>query len=167
MTRGCEIREHGLHYTGMKNIDKPEQIKGDVACDDRGTLRFVNDFNFNQVNRFYQVENNSTQIIRAWHGHKKEAKYVYVVHGSIILGAVKLTNYQKPKKKVPVERLVLAANKPQIVFIPKGYANGFRALETGTIVIFYSTSTLEESRGDDYRFPYDYWGEEIWQVENR
>lgn len=143
------------------------KTSGDMAIDDRGYLRFVNDFNFDKVKRFYQVENHNTQLIRAWHGHKKEAKYVYVARGSIILGAVKLTDFIKPKKKVPVERIILSANKPGVVYIPPGFANGFRALEKGTIVIFYSTSTLEESKGDDYRFAYNYWGEEVWQVENR
>lgn len=151
----------------MKKIDKLEQIKGDMACDDRGVVRFVNDFDFTKVRRFYQVESHDTSIIRAWHGHKKEVKYVYVARGSIILGLVRLTNYFKPKKNIPVERLILSAEKPQIVYIPKGFANGFRALEPKTIVIFYSTVTLSEAKGDDYRFAYDYWGDQIWQVENR
>lgn len=143
------------------------KMEGGVAADDRGRLRFVNDFDFDKVKRFYQVENHNTALVRAWHGHEKEGKYVYVVRGAIILGAVKLTSLTKPSKKTPVERLVLAADKPQIVFIPPGFANGFRALVAGTIVIFFSTSTLTQSAGDDYRFPYDYWGKEIWEVENR
>jgi dTDP-4-dehydrorhamnose 3,5-epimerase-like enzyme len=151
----------------VKSIDKPVLIKGEVVIDDRGSLRFVNEFKFKGIKRFYQVENTNTKLIRAWHGHKTEGKYVYVARGAIILGAVKLSNFTKPAKKVVIERLVLSANKPQVVFIPPGYANGFRALVPGTIVIFYSTSTLEESKGDDYRFPYDYWGKGIWEVENR
>jgi dTDP-4-dehydrorhamnose 3,5-epimerase len=66
-----------------------------------------------------------------------------------------------------VERLLLSAAKPQVVYIPPGYANGIKAMEIETQVMFFSTSTLEESKGDDYRFPYDYWGKEIWEVENR
>ena len=37
---------------------------------------FVNDFNFENVKRFYQVENHRQGFIRAWHGHKKEGKYI-------------------------------------------------------------------------------------------
>ncbi|OGV97415.1 sugar epimerase [Microgenomates group bacterium RBG_16_45_19] len=142
-------------------------IDGGVATDDRGRVRFVNDFDFKQVRRFYQVENHNTRIIRAWHGHRKEAKYVYVARGAIILGAVKLTDYKQPSKKAKVERLILSAEKPQVVYIPPGYANGFRALTVGTIVIFFSTATLTESTSDDYRFPYDYWGKSMWQAANR
>ena len=45
---------------------------GGIAVDDRGQLRFVNDFNFANVKRFYQVENHRQGFIRAWHGHKKK-----------------------------------------------------------------------------------------------
>ena len=32
-------------------------INGGVAVDDRGSVRFVNDFDFEGVKRFYQVQN--------------------------------------------------------------------------------------------------------------
>jgi dTDP-4-dehydrorhamnose 3,5-epimerase len=87
------------------------QITGNIAIDDRGSLKFINDFNFEGVKRFYQVQNHSKNFIRAWHGHVKEAKYVYVVKGSILFGAVPIpsTPYsdelgqnttQEPKKYI-------------------------------------------------------------------
>lgn len=141
--------------------------KGDLAVDDRGCLRFVNDFDFQGVKRFYQVENFTKDVIRAFHGHMKEGKYVYVAYGSIILCAVPMDNKTNPDKNAKVERYIISAKKPQIVFIPAQYANGFRVLEDNTQVLFFSTSTLEQSKGDDYRFPADYWGNAIWEVENR
>ena len=59
-------------------------IDGGLAVDDRGTLTFANSFDFAGVKRFYQVENFSTETIRAFHGHKKEGKYVYGARGSAI-----------------------------------------------------------------------------------
>ena len=38
-------------------------------------------------------------------------------------------------------------------------------LTDDAIVQFFSTSTLEESKGDDIRFPYDKWN--IWNIEYR
>lgn len=142
-------------------------LDGNTAVDDRGFLKFVNDFDFEKVKRFYQVENFSLNTIRAFHGHMKESKYVYVVSGSAIVCVVKMTDTKKPSKKVIVNRYILSDKKPQILFVPAGYANGFKPLEKNTKIIFFSTSTLEESKGDDYRFPVDYWGENIWKVENR
>lgn len=153
----------------MDNLNKKEPvlIKGGFAVDDRGMLSFVNDFNFEGVKRFYTVENFSTETIRAFHGHKKEAKYALVISGSAIVAAVEMDNAEKPNKNNKIYRFALSSRNPQIIFIPAGFANGFRPLEQGTKIMFFSTSSLEESKNDDFRFSYDYWGKEIWEIENR
>ncbi len=142
-------------------------IDGGLAVDDRGLLNFANEFNFYGVKRFYQVQNFSTSTIRAFHGHLNEAKYVYVAKGSAIVAAVELDTVKSPSKKLPVHRYVLSDKNPKVLFIPPKHANGFRPLEDDTRILFFSTSSLEESKDDDYRFPADYWGNEIWEVENR
>ncbi|MFX1386349.1 MAG: dTDP-4-dehydrorhamnose 3,5-epimerase family protein, partial [Promethearchaeota archaeon] len=142
-------------------------IKGGIAVDDRGTLNFANDFNFYGVKRFYQVQNFNTSTIRAFHGHMNEAKYVYIPKGSAIVAAVELDDIKSPSKNQKVNRFILSDKNPQVLFIPPRYANGFKPLEEDTRIVFFSTSSLEESKGDDYRFPVDYWGKEVWEVENR
>lgn len=141
--------------------------EGGISVDDRGTVKFVNDFNFPKIKRFYQVENFSKNTIRAFHGHKNEEKYVYVTNGSLLICLVKINDFRNPSKKTPVERYILSSKKPTILQIPKGYANGFKALENNTNVIFFSTSTLESSLKDDFRYPYDYWGKDVWKIQNR
>jgi nucleoside-diphosphate-sugar epimerase/dTDP-4-dehydrorhamnose 3,5-epimerase-like enzyme len=142
-------------------------IDGGLAVDDRGALIFANESNFFGVKRFYQVLNFSTSTIRAFHGHLKEAKYIYVAKGSAIVAAVKLDNIKSPSKNSEVKRFILSDKNPKVLFIPPKFANGFRPLEDDTRIIFFSTSSLEESKDDDYRYPFDYWGKEIWEVENR
>lgn len=137
-------------------MEEPKIINGGLATDDRGTVRFVNDFNFENVKRFYQVQNHRSGFIRAWHGHHKEAKYVYVAHGSALIGAVPIDmmiNNTVDSSKI--FKTVLSSNNPKVLFIPAGYANGFKSLEENTIVQFFSTSTLEDSLGDDIRFDYN------------
>lgn len=158
------MSESNLSKNGLEDI---RVFEGGLAVDDRGSLSFVNTFSFENVKRFYKVENFTCEVIRAFHGHLKEGKYVYVAKGSVILAAVGLDNVKSPNKQNKVHRYVLSARKPTIIFIPPGYANGFRTLENDTQILFFSTSTLEESKGDDYRFPADYWGSEVWSVENR
>jgi len=148
-------------------MEQVRVIDGGLAIDDRGTVSFVNTFDFSGDKRFYKVENFSGSVIRAVHGHLQEGKYVYVVTGTILLATVPLDSTTSPDRNAPVRRQVLSGRKPTIVFIPPGYANGFRVLEPDTQVMFFSTSTLEESVGDDYRFPADYWGSAVWEVENR
>lgn len=137
---------------------------GGTAVDDRGQLKFVNDFDFNGVKRFYQVENHRQGFIRAWHGHQNESKYVYVPKGSALIGAVPLPKSPSDEKLLP-EKFILSSDKPSVLQIPNGYANGFKTLTDDTIVIFFSSSTLEESMGDDIRFEYDYWN--IWHEDYR
>tara|TARA_B100000963_G_scaffold229485_1_gene200152 strand:- start:1735 stop:2148 length:414 start_codon:yes stop_codon:yes gene_type:complete len=134
------------------------KISGGLFADDRGFLRFVNDFNFSNIKRFYQVENHSRGYIRAWHGHNKESKYVYVAKGSALVGAVNLENEE-------VHKFTLSSQSPAVLHIPAGFANGFKTLEEDTIVMFFSTSTLSESHGDDIRFPWDKWN--IWEENYR
>ena len=146
-------------------------FEGGVAVDDRGSVRFVNDFDFSDVKRFYQVENHAQNFIRAWHGHSREGKYVYVPRGSALIGSVRM------EVRAPVdgvaddallvtegapERHILSSQRPRVLWIPPGHANGFMNLESDTILQFFSTSTLEDSLNDDIRFPYDQW--DIWDI---
>lgn len=133
-------------------------ITGGTATDDRGSVRFVNDFDFSGVKRFYQVQNHERGFIRAWHAHHFEGKYVYVAKGSALVGAVNLdTNV--------VSKYVLSDKNPTVLWIPGGYANGFKTLEEDTILMFFSTASISESKGDDIRYPYDKW--DIWAKDYR
>jgi len=144
---------------------KPKIIDGGLSIDDRGQVTFVNDFSFKDVKRFYMVSNHAAGFVRAWHAHKKEAKYVFVADGAALVGLVPINNWKKPSKGVMVERYVLSSGAPKLLYIPPGYANGFMSLTSDTQLIFYSTSTLEESLNDDFRYDSRYW--DIWQIEER
>ncbi len=140
-------------------------IKGSVFTDDRGKVSFVNEFDFSGVKRFYSVVNHRAQFVRAWHGHKQEGKYVSVIQGAALIGAVKIDSWENPSKNLEVNKYVLSDASPTIVYIPPGYANGFMSLVENTRLIFYSTSTLSESNGDDYRYDARLW--DIWNVVER
>jgi dTDP-4-dehydrorhamnose 3,5-epimerase len=140
-------------------------MAGNAGIDDRGEVGFVNDFDFAGVKRFYTVRNYRQGFIRAWHGHEHESKYVTVVSGAALIGAVPVDNWKNPTKDLPVSRYVLSSHKPSVLFIPAGYANGFMSLTDDAMLIFFATSTLEQSRGDDIRFAARYW--DIWTVEER
>ena len=143
----------------------PNLIQGAVTADDRGEVSFVNDFAFDRVKRFYVVSNHRTGFVRAWHGHKHEEKYISVVSGAAVVCAVRIDNWEHPSKKSEVHRYVLSAAKPGILYIPKGYANGFMTLTRDAKLIFFSTASVEESLKDDVRFEARYW--DPWPVVER
>jgi dTDP-4-dehydrorhamnose 3,5-epimerase len=146
-------------------MDELKYMQGGLGADDRGAVGFVNEFNFSGVKRFYTVRNHRQGFIRAWHAHRREGKYVTVVQGAAVVGAVKIDDWEKPSRDLEVHRFVLSAEKPAVLFIPSGHANGSMNLTAETILVYFSTSTLEESRGDDVRYDAHYW--DAWGVMER
>jgi len=142
--------------------DRVTFIEGAISVDDRGQLLFCNDFDMSEVRRFYVVSNHEARFIRAWHAHKKEGKFALVVSGAAIVAAVKIDNWDSPDKNAKVNRYILSDKKPGILVIPPGYANGFMTLMPDTRVMFFSTATLEQSKGDDYRYDPCYWSP--WEI---
>jgi dTDP-4-dehydrorhamnose 3,5-epimerase len=140
-------------------------IEGGLAVDDRGEVTFVNEFDFRGVKRFYTVSNHRAGFVRAWHAHRREAKFVTVVQGAAIVAAVAIDNWKAPAKDAEVHRFVLSAKQPAVLYIPPGYANGFMSLTPETRLVFFSTSTVEESRDDDVRYDARYWNP--WDVMER
>lgn len=138
-------------------------IKGGSSIDDRGSVSFVNGFFFENVKRFYAVKNFSPNTVRAFHGHMKEEKYVYVASGTALIAVADIVEGQlrNPSK------FVLTEYHPQILYVPAMHANGFKTLAPRTRILFFSTATLEESMHDDIRFNWATFGENFWEVANR
>ena len=142
----------------MPNKPKvPSVFQGNKIFDDRGSLGFINGFDVSNFKRFYLIENHSVNFIRAWHGHLKETKAIIMVKGEALVCAVELDDTTNPNKNNEVTRVVLSATSPSALYIPAGYANGFMTLSADAKLLVFSSTTVEESQGDDYRFAYDYW----------
>jgi dTDP-4-dehydrorhamnose 3,5-epimerase-like enzyme len=146
-------------------MDEPKLMTGGIAVDDRGEVGFVNEFDFRGVKRFYTVSNHRQGFVRAWHAHRAEAKYVTVVKGAAIIGAVRVDDWDNPSKDAAVVRFVLSEHKPSVLLIPAGYANGFMSLTEDAKLMFFSTSSLADSLNDDVRYDSRHW--DIWQPVER
>ena len=149
-------------------MDSPRIIKGDMAVDDRGCLVFANDFQFEGVKRFYIVHNHTRHFVRAWHGHQHEGKYVMAISGACIVAAIPLEQLSNPSRLPPANlfRTILSTQKPAVLWIPPGYANGFMSLTDDASLMYFSTATLDESKNDDLRFDKSIY-EQIWTVIER
>jgi len=143
----------------------PTTILGGKATDDRGSLTFNNEIELNKFKRFYAIENHKQGFIRAWHGHLKEAKLFVPLRGSFLVAAVELDDPVSPSKENKIVKSVISDSNSNSLFIPAGFANGFMNLSSDAILLVYSSTSLEESKGDDYRFEFDYWNP--WEIEQR
>jgi len=142
---------------GFKN-NQPKIIEGGIFTDERGTIRFANEFILNHVRRFYVIEHNDASTIRAWQGHRLETKYFFPIKGSFVLAWVKVDDFENPDKNLQAEFTILNADKNlRVLYLPSGYANGFRALDNNSILGIFSNLDVEESARDIIRFPADWW----------
>ena len=136
---------------------QPTIIKGGSFHDSRGTLRFINDFDMAQIRRAYIIEHPNTDIVRAWLGHRKEQKWFYVLDGSFDVHLVQPDDWTNPSNDLPLISHKLSADNNEILHVPCGYANGFRALQDNSKLFVFSDFTMEQSAGDNYRFRFDLW----------
>ncbi len=146
-------------------MDKPYKIEGNICIDDRGKVSFVNGFHFDGVKRFYTISNHRRGFVRAWHAHRIEAKYVTVLQGAALVAAVQIDDWLQPNRHTEVDKWVLCGERPAVVFIPAGYANGFMSLTDDALIGFFSCASLEDSLRDDMRYSARYWNP--WQIVER
>lgn len=139
-------------------MPKPRLIEGGIFADERGEVRFINEFNFSEITRFYQIKQSSTDVVRAWQGHKVEQKWFYCIAGSFRINLIGVDDWINPSEQLLPISFELNSRIPMVLHVPGGYANGFKALEENSIFLIYSDKTLEEAKNDEYRFPVNYWG---------
>lgn len=144
----------------LADSTKPAVIDIPLHIDDRGYVYCAMDnLGLEGIKRTYVVENFATGQIRAWHGHRKGATFIHVISGASKLGAVSLKSYDGLRdagvsitKAIPECKFVtLSARKPQLFYIPAGWANGHMSLEPNTKLLVYSTLSFEEVKADDAR----------------
>ena len=135
----------------------PKIIQGGNFSDHRGTISYVNDFSFQDIERFYIISNFDENPIRAWQGHKLDSKNFYCLSGSFKIHFVKIDNWENPSKELTIETVMVSDLESKIVHIPAGYANAIESLETNSKLISFSTLPLANVKEDDVRYPSDYW----------
>lgn len=128
----------------------PEIIEGNRHSDARGSVSFVNSFDFKGVQRFYTIQP-ELGIVRAWQGHQRESKWFYASKGSFIIQLIPLNAEGLPLEKAEPQTFKLTDSESKILKIPGGFLNGFSALEEGSVLTVFSDFSLEESKEDDIR----------------
>ena len=118
-------------------------IQGNVYKDERGAVRFVNDFDMAAIKRMYSTEP-KLGIIRAWQGHKKETKWFYVAKGRFVVKTINIQNFDK-------KEYLLSESESEVLEIQCGHYNGFEALQKGSVLMVFSDLGLEDSKSDDFR----------------
>lgn len=134
---------------------KPEIIKGKNHQDERGVIRFNNDFNALGIKRLYSIENVNTTFIRGWQGHKIEQRWFSAIFGSFNIKLIEIDDWESPSKNLPILEFNLSAENLDILHIPEGFVSSIQAREENSKLLLFSDFELGEVN-DEYRFPADY-----------
>ena len=68
-------------------------LEGKKHQDERGIITFNNDFDALSIKRIYTIENNSTDFIRGWQGHKIEKRRFACMQGSFEIAIIKIDDF--------------------------------------------------------------------------
>lgn len=131
----------------------PSTIKGHILEDERGKIRFINDFDLTSAKRFYLINNADNSIKRGWNGHKIESRWFSCISGSFTISIVEikhLENFQLQN----VLSIHLSCLEMCVLHVPPGYATLIEADHEDSTLIVFADYGIEHSQFDSYKFPY-------------
>ena len=99
---------------------------------------------------------NSTEHIVAWHKHNIQTDYWVCVKGSFKVGLA--------TEDEGSEFVYLSEKSPKVLKIPPGIYHGYKALEPGSILMYYLTEKYNPE--DEFRAKPGDFGD-IWKAENK
>jgi dTDP-4-dehydrorhamnose 3,5-epimerase-like enzyme len=136
----------------------PEITQGGRHIDSRGTLFYNNDFDASVIKRIYVIENESTDSVRAWQGHKLEQRWFSVINGSFRIQLIAIDHWDNPNKDLNCLTFVINSEKLDVLYVPQGYVSSIQSLETNSKLLVLADYLLGEVK-DEVRFDSDYFQE--------
>lgn len=119
----------------------PVLLSGGAHADERGRLRFCNDFDLSRVRRFYTVANSAASPRRGWIMHRQETKWFFPIRGVTTVEVEGRGAY------------ALDAAAPAVLEVPP--ENWFAIIQDGEAeVMVFSDVRLGACPDDDFRKPY-------------
>ena len=125
-------------------MQKPNLIKGGSHTETRGKFEFINDFDLTKIKRFYKTTHFDTETIRAWQVHQKETKWFHCIKGSFEVKVADLLTKE-------INSFTLTESEITVLHISSGNANGFKALESDSVLMIFSDMTLEQAKDDNMK----------------
>ena len=141
------------------NKTRPYIIKGRNYTDERGEIEFFNEFDMSPIKRVYFTTHCDIEVIRAWQGHTIESRWFRCVNGGFNVKLVEIDNWENPSNDLKVFEYELTAEKQEILYIPNGYVNGFKALKADSKLMIMSNYRFNEIENDQIRFDQNKWSE--------
>lgn len=137
---------------------KPAIIKGNIHQDERGIIRYNNDFHLSAIKRVYTIQNTDTDFVRAWQGHKIEQRWFSAITGSFRIKLIQIDDWENLSSYSEPLEFVLESNGLDVLHVPAGYISSINSLEEESIMLVFADYELGEIQ-DEYRFSKDHFTE--------
>ena len=132
-------------------MTRPTFIPISVHKDERGELRYCNEFDLSSAKRFYSIFFNGNEQIRAWQAHKIETKAILPIGGVTKVVLVEILDFDSAAAGSTFE-FTLDVKSPGVLLVPAGYANGLQSKSSDSSLMIFSNLSLNEAKDDDFRF---------------
>ncbi|WP_062701916.1 WxcM-like domain-containing protein [Chryseobacterium indologenes] len=129
--------------------------KGNQFKDERGIIKFNNDFDASAVKRIYTIENSDTDFIRGWQGHAIEQRWFACTKGSFRIAVVHVDDFNNPSSDLKAEYYDLSSDTLDFLHIEAGCITAIKAVEKNSKLLVLADYELGEIK-DEYRFPLDH-----------
>jgi dTDP-4-dehydrorhamnose 3,5-epimerase len=148
----------GVRIYDLNNIPSEEGDFSEIMRFNKGKINQVNNFEIAQINRTRLFPGS----IKAWHLHFKQDFIWYVSpFDHLMVGLWDLR--KKSKTNDRVIRIVLGAGKSQLLFIPKGVAQGSAVFQHVPLDLYvFSNQLFNIKDPDEKRLPWDSLGKDFW-----
>jgi len=89
--------------------------------------------------------------------HIIESRWFMCIQGSFTVKLVKIDDFNNPSENLQAENYTLTDKDSTILYIPKGFANGFKANENNSKLIIFSNFNFGENQNDQLRYDKNKW----------
>lgn len=129
----------------------PSFINGNNHQDNRGNLKYNNNFNLSQIKRMYVIENANIHLKRGWQGHKIEQRWFSAVAGKFKIMLLKVDNWENPSVNLELITFEINSVNLDVLHIPAGYITCIQAKEENSKLVVMADYVLGEVN-DEYKF---------------
>jgi dTDP-4-dehydrorhamnose 3,5-epimerase-like enzyme len=129
----------------------------DSHINELGVLNYCNSLMLNKYKRFYIINHPNTKAVRAWQAHPLEGKCFIPIKGKFVISWVEIDDFKHPSNTLKAESLILDSGEKKIIEIPKGFANGLKALVPDSEILVFSEFSLEDLSEENIRYDSSLW----------
>jgi len=133
----------------------PILIKGNCHSDNRGKLKYNNDFDATHIKRVYIIENKDIKFKRGWQGHQIEQRWFSALTGNFEIQLIGVDDWENPSQELQPLVFHLSSDDMDVLHVPAGYISCIQSKEDEARLLVMADYLLGEIK-DEFRYPLEH-----------